>query len=439
MANITQLQQTMTILLTEIADQLAKESGVIIRERKLKGSTFAQALIFGFLSKPEATYSELSQSAASVEVWISKQGLEQRLTLKAAEFFRLLLDKMVSYQFVSQSKVQPLLDRFQGVFIRDSSIIQLPKELSEVWQGVGGSQGENAALKLQVCIEYARGSLQGPYLQDGRIHDQKSPLDRLELPAGALDLADLGFFNLDVFQQQSQKDIFWITRYKAGTYLYFSDGRPLSLLTWLKAQKANQIELPVLVGAQHRIPCRLLAAKVPQEVADQRRRRLREYARKKQVALRPELLALADWTLVITNVPEEKLSLREALILLRIRWQVELLFKLWKSQGKIDEWRSQKPARILCEIYAKLIGLVIMQWILIINLWKNADRSLVKAMKVVQKFALTIALFFRNETMLTEVLDKLQKCIQADSRIEKRRKKHSAFQLLNSCLPNGNA
>jgi hypothetical protein len=60
-------------------------------------------------------------------------------------------------------------------------------------------------------------------------------------------------------------------------------------------------------------------------------------------------------------------------------------------------------------------------------------------MKVVQKFALTIALFFRNETMLTEVLDKLQKCIQADSRIEKRRKKHSAFQLLNSCLPNGNA
>jgi len=47
------------------------------------------------------------------------------------------------------------------------------------------------------------------------------------------------------------------------------------------------------------------------------------------------------------------------MVLLKIRWQIELLFKLWKSHGRVDEWRTKKPARIVCEIYAKLIGLVV--------------------------------------------------------------------------------
>ena len=61
----------------------------------------------------------------------------------------------------------------------------------------------------------------------------------------------------------------------------------------------------------------------------------------------------------ITNVPADILTLAEAMVLLKIRWQIELLFKLWKSHGRVDEWRTKKPARIVCEIYAKLIGLVV--------------------------------------------------------------------------------
>ena len=73
-------------------------------------------------------------------------------------------------------------------------------------------------------------------------------------------------------------------------------------------------------------------------------------------------LRLADWTIMLTNVPQKLLSVQEALVLLRCRWQIELLWKLWKQHGKLDTWRSYKPERILTEIYAKLLGLIITHW-----------------------------------------------------------------------------
>ena len=51
--------------------------------------------------------------------------------------------------------------------------------------------------------------------------------------------------------------------------------------------------------------------------------------------------ATATWTIVVTNVPRELLNVEEAMLLARLRWQIELLFKLWKSHGGIDEWSRQ--------------------------------------------------------------------------------------------------
>ena len=68
------------------------------------------------------------------------------------------------------------------------------------------------------------------------------------------------------------------------------------------------------------------------------------------------------------------LSLEEALVLARCRWQLELLWKLWKSYGRIDESRSQNPWRVLCEIYAKLLGMLVQHWTLLASCWSQPDR-----------------------------------------------------------------
>jgi hypothetical protein len=53
-------------------------------------------------------------------------------------------------------------------------------------------------------------------------------------------------------------------------------------------------------------------------------------------------------------------------VLLRERWQMEMLSKLWKQYGRIDEWRTANPWRVLCELYAKLIGLLLQHWLIIL-------------------------------------------------------------------------
>ena len=430
MENITQISQAMQTVLMEEADELAKETGFIMREVKLTGRAFIQSLVFGFQSNPDLTYGELSQSAAMLGLEMSAQGLEQRFSRRAAEFVERVLETAVEKTIKGEKTNVPLLARFTGVYVRDSSIIELPKELKGIWRGNGGSQGENAALKLQVNLNYSNGELSGPVLQHGRSQDQTSPFQEIVLPAGALHLADLGYFDLDRLQSDDERQVYWLSRWKVGTVMYGENEERIDLLRWLQNQPAAQVDIPIHLGAKHRIPCRLLIQPVPQEVVDQRRRRMKDEGRKKGQPVTEERLALAAWSIVVTNVPAEKLSLKEAWIILRIRWQVELLFKLWKSHAKIDEWRTKNPWRILCEIYAKLIGLVIHQWIFISSLWKYPERSLFRAAKTIQKFSVALAISMKDPIRLEQVLISLEKCLMAHCRQETRRKHPATFQLL---------
>ena len=73
---------------------------------------------------------------------------------------------------------------------------------------------------------------------------------------------------------------------------------------------------------------------------------------------------MTHWTIVLTNLSKKRANYREILVLLRLRWQIERLFRLWKEDGKIDEWRGKSPYRIVCELYAKLCAMVLPQSLL---------------------------------------------------------------------------
>jgi hypothetical protein len=218
---------------------------------------------------------------------------------------------------------------------------------------------------------------------------------------------------------------------RVNTTLTDADGRRWSLLAFVHQHLAHGGEAEVALGRVG-VPGRLLVVPVPQEVVDQRRRRLRKEARDKGQTVSAAALALAAWTIVMTNVPVAQLALPEALVLLRARWQIELLFKLWKSHGQLDQWRSHKPWRILCEVYAKLLAMLIQHWLLLVGCWAYPDRSLVKASWTIQAHAGELASALHDTARVEQVLHSIQRCLAHHARINPRRSQPNTYQHLLS-------
>lgn len=432
MDTIPQVAAAMQQVLTTTACDLGRSSGFVQRASKLDGASFTQAWVFACMANPMPTWEDVSQSAATSGVAISPQGLEQRCTEAAATLLEQVLSAAVQQVIAADAVAIPLLTRFTHVFVQDSSTIVLPSSLVERWRGCGGSSSHGAAaLKLQVQLDLRHGTLQGPALQDGRASDQTTPLWEAPLVAGALYLADLGYFRLRRFAELEAADAYWLTRYQQGTALFTEDGQrwdnPLALL---ESQQSEQVDLPVTVGVGERLAARLLALRMPQEVADQRRRRLREAAKKDGKQPTALSLALAAWSIFLSNAPAELLTLRDALVVGRARWQIELLFKLWKSHGHIDETRGGQPWRVLCEVYAKLLAVLVGHWVMLTGLWAYPNRSLVKAAKLVQQHAMHLASSLWQRTALENALSVIQGGLQACCRINSRHAHPNTYQLL---------
>jgi hypothetical protein len=250
------------------------------------------------------------------------------------------------------------------------------------------------------------------------------------LPAGALRLADLGEWRLDDLQALATQQVVWLSRLHTGTAIYDPDGQRREVLALVEAQDSPMVDLPIRLGTTQHVSARLLAVRVPQEVADQRRRQLRTVARRKGRAANRVCLALANWTILVTNVPADMLSVQEALVLARTRWQIELLFKVWKSHGHSDTSRSGTPWRVVCEVYAKLLAMVVQHGLLLVGCWRYPDRSLPKAAQTVRKHALHLASAVGKTAHLTRASTTIQRCFGAGCRQNRRKKAPSTYQLL---------
>jgi len=434
MSIITQVAGAVQRVLTEEADELARQTQFIKRERKLTGSTFAQALVFGWLADPQATVVGLSQAAATVAVEISPQGMDQRFTPEAAEFMQQVLEAGVREAIRAEPVPLPILQRFNGVYVQDSTVIPLPEALAGVWEGCTG-----AALKIQVRWDLRDGALTHLALRPGKEADRQAPVQTEAIPAGGLRLADLGYFSLDVLQTLAEQEAYFLTRGHIQCHVQEPSGRSWDVWTFLGQQQADQVDVPMALGAAHQLPGRVLAVRVPAEVAAERRRKIRAEAKRRGLTPSQRQLEMADWTLFFTNVPPEKLSLKEALVVARVRWQVEVLFKLWKSHGRLDEWRTANPWRILCELYAKLMGLLIFHWVLVAGAWGYPNRSLFQAAQTVRAHAMALAgaLASGCQSHLLRALRTLQRCLSWGCRINTRRTKPNTYQLLLALTEEG--
>lgn len=434
MTSIPQVAKALRTVLTRGANRAARATHFVQRRSKLSGAKFVQTLVFGWWANPAATYEELAQTAATLGVRISPQGLEPRFTARAAQCVERVLQAAVQQVIAAAPVAIPLLPRFTAVYIQDSTQVQLPAVWAPVWAGSGGgahATDSTAALKRQVRLDLKHGKLDGPFLHAGRASDRTSPTQQTPLPVGSLRLADLGYFALDVLQRIAPQQAYWLTRLLAGTQVFAAPGQALDVARCLAAYGPAMIDLPVCLGVHHRLPARLIAVRGPQEIANQRRRALHADARRRGQAVSAQRLRLAAWTRYCTNVPADLLSAAAVLVVARVRWQGELGFKVWKSAGHLAHSRSEQPWRVLCEVYAKLLGLLGQHWLMVTSLWRYPARSAWKTAQTLRKHALPLAsAFVAGVAALGAALQVVQRTLAAGCRLNKRKKDPCTFQLL---------
>jgi Transposase DDE domain len=448
--HLADLEEHLQTLLIQDADRLAKETGFVQRQSPITGAAFAQTLVFGFLNEPAASYTDLQQTLGLQGVQVTYQAIAKRMKPQAATFLQRLCESLVAMALCGEPTHLPVFERFNGIYLQDGTVIGLPDELEAQWPGAGGrtDKGGKAGLQVQLRLELTDGHVQGPWVAAARQSERAktSPAQTTPLPKGALYITDAGLLTLPQMSERSEQGVFFLTAATLRPKYRDAQGRWWDLPALLAHRGVRVIDEPVVVGLREQVPCRLIAIPLPPAKSEKPSGQAarckgsrhdvqvgRKKARKRKVrrlkSTGAKRRAVKDWLILLTNVPADRLSAEEARELMRARWQIELIWKLWKQWGQLDVWRSEKPMRILCEVWAKLIGLIIQHWLTIVGCWSDLHRSLVKASHLVKKVAPCILLTMQGPLTLSGLLERSCQTMRG-CRLNPRRKRPNTSQRL---------
>ena len=234
-----------------------------------------------------------------------------------------------------------------------------------------------------------------------------------------IDLAERGAYFLSRFN------------HRAGLYKQKEDG------TWEKFRLEKELKKAFRKGKRfcefdvwlvkdgRSLKVRLIAERVPEQVANERRRKAKKRAKKKGRKPTKKHLYLMNWSLYISNAEREKLPTQAVSLVYRLRWYIELVFKSWKSYHGLAQVRGKREERIECFIYGRLIMIVIMTFLfgsIRRYLWTKRGRE-ASLLKVVRHFQIKAykALFAIMDSeslasfLFTEFLEACRLCMM-DSR-----------------------
>jgi hypothetical protein len=202
-----------------------------------------------------------------------------------------------------------------------------------------------------------------------------------------LRIADLGYFSLAVFAMMAAAGEYFLSRLQFGTHVLLDPDEAVDVLPWLAKQPGPFVDVSILLGQEQRLPCRLIAWRLPRALANRRRRKLREELMdKKGREPTAERLAWCDWTILVTNVPGQLLTPPEAA--------------------------------------------VIQHWLLVGTVWGDPSRSLDKVWQAVQHFVGRLAVSLNCAAELERVLADMRATFAKTCRRDKR-SKPGTFELLN--------
>jgi hypothetical protein len=311
----------------------------------------------GYLSLNQSSIEYSDQRPKS----ISKQAIDKRFTNSAVDFLRLLVEEALSTQLSEELNIL-FLEKFSNLRIKDGTRFDLPKQLSDHFKGFGGICTSDAAICIQ--YEFDLKTLKFTYfnLTSANVPDVTEAVQESEeISHGELIVRDLGYFKINSFQYIDQQGAFYISR--ANTNVSFEKENQeicfKTLYQHMKQTNQRMIRMVATMGKVNPIQTTLVIELVSEEIYQNRIVSQNKTAKRKGKSISDNARIRARFTLMITNIPIEAIPTEQLYTLYRLRWQIELMFKHWKSKLGIEKVQKMKYERFKCLIYAKLLYIIL--------------------------------------------------------------------------------
>lgn len=351
----------------ETADKKARDTKFVQRQSPITGRLFLLTLVLCVLQSGQIVLPQLAKIAGKIApaVVVCGQAFKERFNPFAVDFLKAMFAEVLQITAPIEAHLVPLLKAFSEVNLLDSSVINLPDGLEKEFPGHGGVSGK-AAAKVYLLFEWLSGTYKKIGIEAGRKADQNMGETFLsgDQP-GSLWIFDLGFFNAAFLAALEKARSFFLCRLPASQVQFWLRNisgcfEPFDLDQFLKCvPRREPFEIELCFGPHKEVCARLILAPVPPQVAEQRRRKTREAAKKHGRTPSQRTLRRCEWTLMLTNASPAQLPTTTVLVVYRVRWQVELAFKLYKSQAQLETTQAEEKHRVQCEFYVKLIAILL--------------------------------------------------------------------------------
>ena len=319
--------------------ELAIEFKAFTRSRKIKTPEQLLQVVLNYCGIDQVLR-ETAGNFTLLEERITDTAIQKRLK-GCVPWVKALLGRMLG------AAAAPLIEGHLRFVVVDGSTVQGP-----------GAKGTE--YRLHLAVDLVRLQLISVQVTDA--HTGES-LRHYPLQDGDVVVADRGYNSAQALIECADRGVAVVVRYNPHSLnLYDAAGAKIDWLAELQGTAETERCLPVRVQVKGAcIAGYLQGCRLPLAQAAQARRRVQAQAKKNGRQAQARTLALAEWVLVLSTLPPAVLPTATVLALYRLRWQVELVIKRWKSIAHIDQLRARQGSA-LGDLY--IHGKLLYAWVL---------------------------------------------------------------------------
>jgi len=356
-----------SVFTPELLNAMAKKSGAIERIRKLDGSSLLDMVLFD----PDLSYNGLSmQLMHRRDIDVSRQALHQKYGEKMEAFVKAAFERVLTVG-LPEEEIQGM-----EIKIKDSTKFGLPDSMAGLFPGTKGK-----GIKAGVSVQFEFGIKSGAStikLTAANENDQgESHLDKESICPGVLYMRDLAYTHMEYMNNIRNKGAFFINKLNAKAVIYTRNEGEYKELNLAGLQSITGVfDQQVYIG-EEKMPVRIIIEAVSAELKAARIANTEKENKKKGHTTSEYFKLRAGFNFIITNLPVEKYKAELTQKLYHLRWQIELVFKAWKSLLKVHHIKKTNEQRISCMLYAKLMWAVL-SWKIYTAIGKVGQVSILK-------------------------------------------------------------